>query len=117
MATKTKKTTNEVSGSAVANAVAAFMPLLRALVLEAEASGKSGPEKHAAVAEASENLYRLAQDSGSIKELKYVPWALVSPLIVPATGSIIAIVVSLFNKLWGKVWAFISKYVGDEDDE
>ena len=114
LATKNKKNTNEVSGPAITNAIATFLPLLRALVLEAEASGKSGPEKHAAVSQAAEQLYRLGQ--GQIKELRYVPWALIAPFVVPATGGVISIVVDLFNKLWGKVWAFISKYVGDDDD-
>ena len=59
MATKNKtvEEVEETTGSNVANAVAAFLPLLRALVLEAEASGQNGAEKHAAVAEASEKMY------------------------------------------------------------
>jgi hypothetical protein len=111
---KTVEEVEETTGSNVANAVAAFLPLLRALVLEAEASGQNGAEKHAAVAEASEKMYRIAQQSGSIKELKYVPWALVAPIIVPAADGLIDIIVSMFNKLWGKVWSIISKHIGED---
>lgn len=115
MATETSEdNASEVTGSSITNAIAVFMPLLRALVLEAEASGKSGEEKQAAVAEAAEKMYKLAQESGSIKELKYVPWVLIAPFVVPAANGLISIVVGMFNKLWGKVWSFISRYVGED---
>lgn len=116
MATKTKSVekAEDTTGANVANAVAAFLPLLRALILEAEASGQGGAEKHAAVSEASEKMYRIAQESGSIKELKYVPWALVAPIIVPAVDGLIDIIVNMFNRLWGKVWSFITKHMGDD---
>jgi hypothetical protein len=107
MAEENKK----VSGSALTNAIAVFLPILRALIIEAEASGKSGVNKHAAVAEAAENAYRVLQ--GSIKELRLVPWMLIAPILVPATGGFITVLVGVFNKLWGKVWEFISRYVGD----
>jgi len=116
VATKTKdvEKVEEATGAEVANAIAAFLPLLRALVLEAEASGQNGAEKKAAVAEASEKMYRIAQESGSIKELKYVPWALIAPFVVPAADGLIDLIVGMFNKLWGKVWKFVSKYIGED---
>jgi len=101
----------EVSGSALTNAIAVFMPIVRALIIEAEASGKSGPEKHAAVSEAAEKAYRVLQ--GSVKELRVVPWLLISPILVPATDGFITVIVGVLNKLWGKVWGFISRYVDD----
>tara|TARA_R100000742_G_C4248228_1_gene66852 strand:+ start:410 stop:754 length:345 start_codon:yes stop_codon:yes gene_type:complete len=102
-----------VSSSNITNAIAVFMPILRALIIEAEASGKSGAEKHDAVAEGAEKAYRVLQ--GSIKELRMVPWMLVSPILVPATDGIITVLVGVFNKLFGKVWNFISKLLSDED--
>jgi len=101
----------EVSGAALTNAIAVFMPILRALIIEAEASGKSGVNKHAAVSEAAEAAYRALQ--GSVKELRLVPWVLISPILVPATGGFITVLVGVLNKLWGKVWSFISRYVDD----
>ena len=98
-----------VSGSNITQAIAVFMPILRALIIEAEASGKGGAEKHAAVAEAAEQAYIALQ--GSIKELRFVPWMLVSPILVPATGGIITVLVGVFNKLWGKIWSFVSKLI------
>lgn len=115
VATTTEESINEVSGSSIANAIAIFLPLIRALILEAEASGKSGPEKQAAVAEAAEGMYKIAQDSGSIKELKYVPWVLIAPFVVPAAGGVVSIIVKMMNTLWGKVWGFISKYVAKDE--
>lgn len=88
------------------------MPLLKALILEAEQTGKPGPEKHAAVAEGAEQLYRVIQDSGSIREIQEVPWELVAPIVVGATGAavtaaggLIRVIVGMFNRLLGKVWS------------
>lgn len=91
----------------VAVAVAAFLPLVKALMLEAEATGVSGSEKHAAVAEAAEAMYKAAQSSGSIREIKDIDWALVAPLVVPVTGGLIAILVGLWNRTVGKLWASV----------
>lgn len=102
-----------VSSSNITNAIAVFMPILRALIIEAEASGKSGAEKHAAVTEGAEKAYRVLQES--IKELRVVPWMLVSPILVPATDGIITVLVGVFNSLFGKVWSFISKLISDKD--
>ncbi len=110
MPTTNKK---EVPASALTNAIAIFLPIVRALIIEAEASGRNGPEKHAAVAEAAEKAYGVLQ--GSVKELRIVPWVLISPLVVPATGSLITVVVGVLNKLWGKVWSFVTKYLGDDE--
>tara|TARA_Y100001963_G_scaffold101588_1_gene139752 strand:+ start:1476 stop:1835 length:360 start_codon:yes stop_codon:yes gene_type:complete len=112
---KEMPTTNkkEVPASALTNAIAIFLPIVRALIIEAEASGRNGPEKHAAVAEAAEKAYGVLQ--GSVKELRIVPWVLISPLVVPATGSLITVVVGVLNKLWGKVWSFVTKYLGDDE--
>jgi len=104
-----EKNNVSVSGSNITQAIAVFMPILRALIIEAEASGKSGPEKHAAVAEAAEQAYIALQ--GSVKELRFVPWMLVSPILVPATGGFITVLVGVFNKLWGKIWSFVSKLI------
>ena len=105
--------TQEIPSSALTNAIAVFMPILRALIIEAEASGKGGAEKHAAVAEGAEKAYRALQ--GSVKELRIVPWMFISPVLVPAVDGFITVLVGVLNKLWGKVWSFISKYFGDED--
>lgn len=89
----------------VAKALAVFMPLVRALILEAEGAGGTGKEKHDAVAGASEALYLSLQNS--VKELRDVPWAAIAPLIVTPASGLIDIVVGLLNTLWGKVWNFL----------
>lgn len=104
------------NGVQVANAVVAFMPLLKAIILEAEDSEREGPEKRAAAADAAEKLYNVVRDSGSIKELRYVPWALVGPILVPATNGLIDILVGLFNTLWGKAWGFLQRYLPSSED-
>ncbi|MBY0274755.1 hypothetical protein K2Z84_05415 [Candidatus Binatia bacterium] len=91
----------------VVGAIAAFTPMLKALVLEFEQEGKSGAEKHAAVAEAAEAAYKALQDSGAVKELQGVPWELVAPAVVGITNVSVGIIGSIvrgLNKLFGKVW-------------
>ena len=102
-----------MSGQVIAAAIAAFTPIVRALIIEAENTGGSGAAKHAAVASGSEEIYKLLQEHGSIKEIRGVPWEAVAPAIIPVAGGIISIVVSIFNSLWGKVWGFFT----DEGDE
>ena len=104
-----QENTEEVPGAAITNAIAVFLPILRALMIEAEASGKSGPEKQEAVAEGAEAAYRALQQS--VKELRFVPWAIVGPLLVPAADSMLSVLVGVFNKLWGKVWAFVNRLI------
>ena len=98
----------------VAEAVAIFAPVVRALVIEAEASGRSGPEKHAAVAEGSERLYRLLQNS--VKELRGVPWELIEPIVVGAADSLISVLVSVFNTLLGRAWGWLSSFASSGDE-
>lgn len=102
-----------VSSSNLTRAIAVFLPILRALIIEAESSGKNGAEKHAAVAEAAEAAYKLLQQS--VKELRFVPWILVSPILVPASGGFISVLVGVFNKLFGKVWQFISSLISEDE--
>tara|TARA_Y100001938_G_C8052920_1_gene412847 strand:- start:502 stop:816 length:315 start_codon:yes stop_codon:yes gene_type:complete len=104
-----------MSGAAVAAAIAAFTPIVRALVLEAEQTGRSGEEKHAAVSDAAEQIYKTLQNHGGIKEIRDVPWDLVGPVVIPVTGGLIAIIVGLFNKIFGRVWDFIADF-GDDDE-
>lgn len=90
-------------------AAAKFMPMVTALMREAEATGAAGSAKQRAVAEAAEKLYKKVQADGGIKELKAVPWELVAPILVPAADGLISIVATMFNRLMGKVWTFFRK--------
>ncbi len=103
-----------MTGSQIAAAIAAFTPIVRALIIEAEQTGKSGSEKHAAVAEGSEQIYRALQGAGGIREIRGIPWEAIAPIIVPVTGGLISIVVGIFNKLFGPIWDFIT---GDDNGE
>lgn len=98
-------------------AVTAFLPLLKALILTAEEAGSpagaSGEDKHKAVVQGAENLWTLLQ--GSVKELRGVPWEVVSPLITPVTGGLISIVVGMWNSLLGKVWGFVTGLFKDDE--
>ena len=88
-------------------ALAAFLPVVRSLAMTAEDTGATGTEKHKAVAEASEKLYRSMQ--GSVKELRGVPWEAIAPLVVAASEGLIDVVVGLLNRLLGKVWAWFER--------
>jgi len=98
-----------MNGQLIAAAIAAFTPIVRALIVEAEHTGKGGAEKHAAVSEGAERIYRLLQSQGTIKELRDVPWEVVGPVVVPVAGGLISIVVGLLNRLFGKVWGLLSR--------
>jgi len=93
----------------VVRAAAVFLPLVTALMREAETTGGTGTEKREAVANASEQLYRRLQQGNTVKELKDVPWEAVAPLVVPAVGGLISILAGMFNRLMGKVWSFIGR--------
>jgi len=97
-----------MNAAQIAAAVAAITPIVRALVLEAEQTNASGEEKHAAVADGTERIYRMLQGTGGIREIKDVPWEIVGPIVVPVAGGLISALVGLFNRLWGKVWSLVS---------
>ena len=101
-----------VSGAAIGEAISAFRPLLNYLIREAEGTGASGEEKHAAVADGAEWLWTYLGQTGAVKELKGIPWELVAPIIVPAGAGLISLVVGMWNRLMGKVW---SLFGGDTD--
>lgn len=90
-------------------AAAKFMPMVTALMKEAESTGATGSAKREAVAEAAEKLYRKLQADGGIRELKAVQWELVAPIVVPAADGLISIVATMFNRLMGRVWSFFRK--------
>lgn len=103
MADEKKATSN---AAAIATAVAVFGPFLRAIILQAEATGATGAEKHAAVAAAAKALWNHLAESGAVKELRGIPWELVAPILVgtDSSGGLITIIVNLFNSLLGKIW-------------
>jgi hypothetical protein len=90
----------------VIQALTMFMPIVTALMNQAEATGASGPDKHAAVATAAEQQYKALQ--GSVKELRAVPWEMIAPLIVPVETGLIAMFAGFFNRLRGKIWGMFS---------
>tara|TARA_Y100001963_G_C6781633_1_gene450247 strand:+ start:1736 stop:2047 length:312 start_codon:yes stop_codon:yes gene_type:complete len=83
----------------IANAIGVIMPIAKAFIEIAESTGASGEEKHAVVSENLETIYGTLQQSGSIKEIKDVPWELIAPVIVPAGTGLISLIVLAFNKL------------------
>lgn len=98
----------------VVQAAAIFLPLVSALMKEAESTGMSGAQKHQAVATAAEQLYRRLQEGNTVKELKAIPWEAIAPLVVPAAGGLISVLASMFNSLWGKVWSLFRSAPADE---
>lgn len=79
-----------------------FLPMVTALMREAESTGAKGADKQAAVAAAAELQYKALQ--GSVKELRAVPWELVAPLVVNVETGLISVVAGMFNRLLGRVW-------------
>ncbi len=104
-----------MNGEQIARAVAAFMPLLKILITEAEGTGATGREKHEAVSGAAESLYRGLQQQGGIREIKEVPWEIVAPLLVPFSTGLISILVGLWNRLWGKAWGALMGLLSSEE--
>lgn len=94
-------------------AIAAFVPILRALILAAEETGAKGTEKKKAVEQAAAQLYAGLQ--GSVKEFRGVPWEVIGPLVTEASVGLIDVLVGLFNTLFGKVWAWVSDLIDGED--
>lgn len=84
-------------GADIAKAIAVALPIVAALTKEAESSGASSQEKHAAVAAAAEHAYRALQSS--VKEIRDIPWEMIAPIVIPVGDGIISIVVGLFRKL------------------
>lgn len=93
----------------VINAAAVFMPMVRALMVEAESTGAKGQEKLAAVSEGAEKLYRTLQETGRVKEIKDVPWELVAPILVPVVDGVVGVLVKMFNRLMGKIWPLFGR--------
>lgn len=96
-----------VSSRSIAIAVEVFGPFLRALILQAESTGATGEEKRKAVAEAAKALWVSLGESGTVKELKGIPWELVEPILIGTASSngLITVIVNLFNALLGKIWS------------
>ena len=101
------------STSALSGAIVAFTPIVKALILAAEETGASGPDKKKAVEQAAESLYAALQKS--VKELRGVPWSLIGPVVTQAGIGLIDVIVGLLNSLWGKVWTWLSELGGDDE--
>ena len=97
----------------IANAIGVIMPIAKAFIEIAESTGASGAEKHQVVSENLETIYGTMQKSGSIKEIRDVPWELIAPVVVPAGTGLISLIVIAFNKLGH----FIKGLFSDEDSE
>lgn len=96
-----------VSGKEITVAATIILPLVSAFIEAAESSGASSTEKHDAVATASAAAYAALQSTGSVKEVKNVPWELVAPLVVPIATGLISIIVGFFKS----IGRFVSKTV------
>jgi hypothetical protein len=92
----------------IIQAVGVVSELARVFAIQAEGSGASSEEKHAAVAQQLEDTYKLLQASGSVKELNGIDWELIAPLVVPVGGGLISVAVKGLNLL--KV--FVKKKAG-----
>lgn len=75
--------------------VTLVLPLIQALIKSAEESNEPGETKKEVVAEQLKNAYEVLQSTGSVKEIKGVPWEAVAPVAL----SLIDLLVSGFNKL------------------
>ena len=96
----------------IANAIGVIMPIAKAFIEIAESTGATGEEKHAVVSENLETIYGTLQTSGSLKEIKDVPWALIAPVVIPAGTGLISLIVMAFNKLGHFIQGFFTR-----DDE
>ena len=75
--------------------VALVVPLIQALVKSAEESNQDGKIKKEVVTEQLKNAYEILQSTGSVKEIRGVPWEAIAPIAL----SLIDLIVGGFNKL------------------
>lgn len=75
--------------------VALVLPLIQALVKSAEESNQDGKIKKEVVSEQLKNAYEILQSTGSVKEIKGVPWEAIAPVAI----SLVDLIVGGFNKL------------------
>lgn len=75
--------------------VALVVPLIQALVKAAEESDQNGEAKKEVVADQLKNAYDILQSSGSVKEIKGIPWEAIAPVAL----GLIDIIVGAYNKL------------------
>ena len=75
--------------------VALVLPLIQALVKSAEESHQNGEIKKEVVADQLKNADEILQSTGSVKEIKGVPWEAIAPIAT----SLIDLIVSGFNAL------------------
>ena len=75
--------------------VALVVPLIQALVKAAEDSDQAGDLKKEVVAEQLKNAYDILQSTGSVKEIRGVPWEAIAPIAL----GLIDLIVGGFNKL------------------
>lgn len=95
----------------VAGAVVGFTPFVKLLMLDAEGTPASGAEKHAAVAQSAQMLYKVVQDSGTVPAFTGVPWELVAPIVIGVEEGALSLITTLaqqanhlLGKLWGKLF-------------
>lgn len=83
----------------IMQAVAMAVPLIEALVELAEkGSNASGEQKSAAVMEATGAIYESIRRTGTVREIKDVPFASIAPIVANA-GGLIASIVGIFNRI------------------
>lgn len=71
------------------------IPMIQAFVSGAEKSTQDGKTKKEVVMSQLESAWNLAQSTGSIKEIRGIPWEAVAPLV----SGLVNIVVDGFNQL------------------
>lgn len=87
-------------------AAAMFMPMVKALVLDAEGNGGTGADKAAAVAAGAALQYKAAQ--AAIPALQAIPWEYVEPLVIQVETGLITVIVRALNALKGKIWGMFA---------
>ena len=75
--------------------VALVLPLIQAFVKAAEESNQPGDVKKEVVADQLKNAYEILQSTGSVKEIRGVPWEAIAPVAL----SLIDLIVNAYNKL------------------
>lgn len=75
--------------------VTLVLPLIQAFVKAAEESDQPGDVKKEVVADQLKNAYEILQSTGSVKEIRGVPWEAIAPVAL----SLVDLIVGGFNKL------------------
>lgn len=75
--------------------ISLVLPLVMSLIKSFEHTDAPGPDKKVVVVDQLKTAYEVLRSSGSIKEIKDVPWESIEPIVAPLIDSLVSGIKSL----------------------